>query len=47
MSMEIETQAPTLFSAEIEELLQKEKTARLNNDGNTSAKLLPQIVKQH
>eukprot|EP01016_Furgasonia_blochmanni_P046461 TRINITY_DN669_c0_g2_i12.p1 TRINITY_DN669_c0_g2~~TRINITY_DN669_c0_g2_i12.p1 ORF type:complete len:479 (+),score=184.05 TRINITY_DN669_c0_g2_i12:74-1510(+) len=42
--MEIETQAPTLFSAEIEELLQREKTARQNNDGNTSAKLLSQIV---
>ena len=41
--MEIE-QAPTGFSKEVQELLNKERETRLNNDYNESNRLLPEIV---
>lgn len=41
--MDIETR--TIFSKEIDELLNKEKNARLNNDFNELNRLLPQIIK--
>ena len=41
--MEIE-QAPTVFSKEIQEILNKERESRLNNDYNESNRLLPEIV---
>jgi len=42
----MEIEAPkTVFSKEIEALLSKERDARLNNDYNESARILPEIVK--
>lgn len=42
--MEVE-QSRTVFSQEIETLLEKERLSRLNNDYNESARVLPEIVK--
>jgi hypothetical protein len=44
--MEIEPNR-TIFSKEIEELLNKEKQARLSNDHNESIRLLPHIVPKY
>lgn len=40
----MDIEKPTLFSREIDDLLEKEKIARQNNDNTKMIELLPRIV---
>ncbi len=44
MSNQMDIEKPTLFTKEIDDLLEKEKIARQNNDNTKMIELLPKIV---